>query len=559
MRTSARGVETGLSARGLVAPSAGAGMVAAPVGIHADHGERPLRAQRELRVAEEGPGAVGESDEDSLRSHPDEAVSAVSAVDAVDAVDERHRDQVVAYLAAVQDPELARWIAAEERAARANPARVRLIRTGAGVGGLLVAVIGIVVWIGWAIGSSTLTSVVPGLATMKWWTATCLVALGVGIAIPTVRDTPAVRRVALCLGLLVATLALTFLFEHVTGIDLGHDNPFGFDPLSAAAHPGRMVQTTALCLLLLGTSLALHKLGRLRIAQAMATIPTALGFLALLGYVFDVSQLYSAVRFGSMAAHSAIASVIAGLAILALRSDEGYMAVVSSNTAGGRLARRLIPTALVVPPLLGWIVHVMAQRRVVDTGFGLALLATAVSALGILAIWREARALSTIDVERAGTVAALRRVRAAEASRAALATALEEHARRTEAILDSALDAFIGLDDGGRITSWNPAATRLYGWSAAEAVGTRLDELLSVFRADGTKLDARVDGLPRARDRARPGRLLRRPQGRHARRGRVAGLGPGCRGRSELHRDGPLRLAAVGRRARAPRPQPEPR
>lgn len=190
MRTSARGVETGLSARGLVAPSAGAGMVAAPVGIHADHGERPLRAQRELRVAEEGPGAVGESDEDSLRSHPDEAVSAVSAVDAVDAVDERHRDQVVAYLAAVQDPELARWIAAEERAARANPARVRLIRTGAGVGGLLVAVIGIVVWIGWAIGSPTLTSVVPGLATMKWWTATCLVALGVGIAIPTVRDTP---------------------------------------------------------------------------------------------------------------------------------------------------------------------------------------------------------------------------------------------------------------------------------------------------------------------------------------------------------------------------------
>ena len=116
------------------------------------------------------------------------------------------------------------------------------------------------------------------------------------------------------------------------------------------------------------------------------------------------------------------------------------------------------------------------------------------SALGILAIWREARALSTIDVERAGTVAALRRVRAAEASRAALATALEEHARRTEAILDSALDAFIGLDDDGRITSWNPAATRLYGWSAAEAVGTRLDELLSVFRADGTKLDARVDG-----------------------------------------------------------------
>lgn len=328
---------------------------------------------------------------------------------------------------------------------------------------------------------------------MKWWTATCFVALGIGIAIPTVRDTPVARQVALVLGVLVALLAATFLFEHVSGISLGHDNPFGFDPLLAADHPGRMAQPTAVGLVLLGTSLALHKLGRLRLAQTLASVPTALGFLALLGYVFDVSPLYSGVRFASMAAHTALCLLVAGLAILTLRSDEGHMAIVSSNTAGGRLARRLIPPAL-VPPLLGWLANLLVARRVVDVPFALAVMATVVSALAVLAIWREASGLSTIDVQRAGTVAALRRVRAAEASRTALASALEEHVRRTEAILQGALDAFIGLDDDGRITSWNPAATRLYGWSAAEAVGARLDELLPVFRADGSKLDARVDG-----------------------------------------------------------------
>jgi PAS domain S-box-containing protein len=40
--------------------------------------------------------------------------------------------------------------------------------------------------------------------------------------------------------------------------------------------------------------------------------------------------------------------------------------------------------------------------------------------------------------------------------------------------------AVIAADAGGRITHWNDAAERLYGWSAAEAVGRPLTELLLV-------------------------------------------------------------------------------
>jgi PAS domain S-box-containing protein len=62
---------------------------------------------------------------------------------------------------------------------------------------------------------------------------------------------------------------------------------------------------------------------------------------------------------------------------------------------------------------------------------------------------------------------------------------LQDHARelghseeRTRLVLDTAPDAFITLDRTGRITSWNAAAERLFGWTAEEATGMTMRELI---------------------------------------------------------------------------------
>ena len=46
------------------------------------------------------------------------------------------------------------------------------------------------------------------------------------------------------------------------------------------------------------------------------------------------------------------------------------------------------------------------------------------------------------------------------------------------AILDAALDAVITMGTNGLITSWNPQAAAMFGWSAAEAVGDKLSDLI---------------------------------------------------------------------------------
>jgi PAS domain S-box-containing protein len=65
------------------------------------------------------------------------------------------------------------------------------------------------------------------------------------------------------------------------------------------------------------------------------------------------------------------------------------------------------------------------------------------------------------------------------------ARALTESEARTRLVLDGAPDAFLSLDRDGVITAWNTAAERLFGWTAAEAVGTPMRSLITPpeFRA----------------------------------------------------------------------------
>lgn len=52
--------------------------------------------------------------------------------------------------------------------------------------------------------------------------------------------------------------------------------------------------------------------------------------------------------------------------------------------------------------------------------------------------------------------------------------ALQESEERMRAITDSAQDAILMLNREGRISYWNPAAERIFGYSAAEAIGNEL-------------------------------------------------------------------------------------
>ena len=74
----------------------------------------------------------------------------------------------------------------------------------------------------------------------------------------------------------------------------------------------------------------------------------------------------------------------------------------------------------------------------------------------------------------------LDRVRNEVAATARQEQGLRESEARTRAIVDSAPESFLGVSEDGTVVTWNPAAERTFGWSAAEAVGQPIRDLIVV-------------------------------------------------------------------------------
>ena len=101
------------------------------------------------------------------------------------------------------------------------------------------------------------------------------------------------------------------------------------------------------------------------------------------------------------------------------------------------------------------------------------------SARGVLGVVEfftgEARAL---DSELLATMATLGDQIGQAVERRRDAEHLRAERTRHEAMLDVALDCVISIDDRGRVVEFNPAAERTFGYTAAEAVGHDLAELI---------------------------------------------------------------------------------
>jgi diguanylate cyclase (GGDEF)-like protein/PAS domain S-box-containing protein len=59
-----------------------------------------------------------------------------------------------------------------------------------------------------------------------------------------------------------------------------------------------------------------------------------------------------------------------------------------------------------------------------------------------------------------------------------VAEALRESEQRNRLILDTASDAFIEIDEAGRVTTWNRQAELSFGWTADEVIGRVLSETI---------------------------------------------------------------------------------
>lgn len=270
----------------------------------------------------------------------------------------------------------------------------------------LTLLIGGLVLVGWATDVGALKTVLPGLVSMKANTALAFVLAGLSLWL--LRDEATAlqtRRIAHLLAGTVALIGLLTLTEYALGRNLGIDQLL-FQEAGAAvgtSSPGRMAPNTALNFLLVGIALGILDLETrrgYRPAQFFVLAAIVISLLALIGYLYGEAALFGIASYTQMALHTAVAFLLLSFGILFTRPGRGLMQIVVSDTAAGFLLRRMLPAAMGVPILLGYVRLLGERAALYDTVFGLALMVISTTLIFVVLIYQGARSLYRTDAER---------------------------------------------------------------------------------------------------------------------------------------------------------------
>src|SRR5215211_4469491 len=147
--------------------------------------------------------------------------------------------------------------------------------------------------------------------------------------------------------------------------------------LLRAGLPGRtpVNPATALGLLLAACALWMHNSpwgSRRALEQSVALVPIAVALISLLGYAYSAEGMYGLGELQRMALPTAASLLMLSIGILCARPDSGFMSVIVSDHAGGVLARRMLPVAILVPAGLGWLTLAGQRAALFSDALGLA-------------------------------------------------------------------------------------------------------------------------------------------------------------------------------------------
>src|SRR5215470_6733568 len=160
------------------------------------------------------------------------------------------------------------------------------------------------------------------------------------------------RRGMPTVGVVTGAVGLITLAGYIIGRNLGLDQIVFRSQLGV----NRIAPNTGFCFVLTGAALwLLDRPWRRRGAPAELVALALLGIagVSLLGYGYGVARLYGVGEYIPMALPTALSFFALGLGILCARPDRGLATILARNDAGGVLARRVLPAAILIPAALG--------------------------------------------------------------------------------------------------------------------------------------------------------------------------------------------------------------
>ena len=326
---------------------------------------------------------------------------------------------------------------------------------------LLALCFGFVVLTGWTFHIYYLKTFLPGQVTVKANTAVCMILLGIASWLasdPGQRPRSTRTILVPALAFLVSIVGLISLLETIYGWDPGLDEMiFTAHPEDGvgSVRPTLMSPIAALDFCLLGLAVTLSVVpGRwsCRALQGFSLVSGMASIFGILDFILNLSTQYT-----HIAVSTALVFLFLSTGTLLLRTDDGMGALLASTSFGGEVARRLLPATVFIPLLVGWLRWKGESAGLYSGWIGVVLMTiAAIILIGGLTVW-TAFVIDRTDRARKHALQSLQHM---------------------ASIVTCSNDGIIGKTLDGIVTSWNPGAEVIYGYSAKEMIGRSIKALI---------------------------------------------------------------------------------
>jgi signal transduction histidine kinase/CheY-like chemotaxis protein len=197
-----------------------------------------------------------------------------------------------------------------------------------------------------------------------------------------------------------ASLVIALGVITLAGYFIGHNLRVDQILFGAQLGGNRVAPNTSFALLLIGVALWLLNSPRHlspALEQLVALFPIGVALISLLGYAYSAEGMYGLGDLQRMALPTAASLFVLGIGILCARPHGGFVSVIVSDQAGGVLARRMLPVAILVPAGLGWLTLSGQRAALFSEPLGSAIAAAVTIFAFVAFIATTARSLSRAD------------------------------------------------------------------------------------------------------------------------------------------------------------------
>lgn len=249
---------------------------------------------------------------------------------------------------------------------------------------------------GWMGGIEVLKRVYPSFVPMAPSTGACFLLMSVGLLLRLRRPVLEPLPAGLWISLAVASVAaLNLVLSRPGRVNSVEQLLLRDWPAEVAMAAGTELEFLAAVYCL--ATLSHERFWNERAFGTVATGGLLFAGVAVVGYLFQSSDLYEALLFDPMALHSALGFLLLHAAFLLSEPQGTWISILLGRGSGSRRARRLFPLALATPLALCFCTLLMTEWGIFSANFRLALLAIAMMAMSAALVLLTAQKQNQVE------------------------------------------------------------------------------------------------------------------------------------------------------------------